>query len=129
MRQHFSKWHSESVSECIGKLRLAHQATHFLSHSLVHSLILQLTNWLTHLPTYRVTHWLTNCLTHHLLGHSPIQSLNRVTATWVTHGFSNPFFHSSIHLKQLDTWIKRPQNTRDTYSPPTAVPGGLTTWP
>ena len=95
------------MSECIGKLRLAHPATHFLSHSLVHSLILQLTNWLTHLPTYRVTHWLTNCLTHHLLGHSPIQSLNRLTATRVTHRSSNPFFHSSIHLKQLDTWIKK----------------------
>ena len=95
------------MSECIGKLRLAHPTTHFLSDSLAHSLILRLTNWLTYLPTYWVTHWLTNCLTHHLLGHSPIQSLNWVTETWATHCSSHPFFHSSIHLKQLDTRINK----------------------
>ena len=94
------------MSECSGKLRLAHPTSHFLSHS--GSLTdFRLTNWLTHLPTYWVTHWLTNCLTHHLLGHSPIQSLNRVTETRATHCSSNPFFHSSIHLKQLDTWINK----------------------
>ena len=54
-----------------------------------------------------MTHWLTKCLTHHLLGHSPIQSLNWVTETRATHCSSNPFFHSSIHLKQLDTWINK----------------------
>ena len=107
VRQHFNKWHSESVSECIGKLRLAHTATHFLSHSLVRPLILQLTNWLTHLPTYRVTHWLTNCLTHHLLSHSPIQSLNRVTATRVTHGSSNPYFPSISPLKTIGHMDKK----------------------
>ena len=67
----------------------------------------RLTNWLTHLPTYWVTHWLTNCLTHHLLSHSPIQSLNWVTEARATHCSSNPFFHSSIHFKQLDTWINK----------------------
>ena len=110
---HASKWGSTSISGTVSQWVsvlvywdwLTQQLTFCLT--LAHSLILRLTNWLTHLPTYWVTHWLTNCLTHHLLGHSPIQSLNWVIETRATHCSSNPFFHSSIHLKQLDTWINK----------------------